>query len=138
LCLYSDIHEIVIIKEHFVPYTCLAMLTDGPLIIDRREGKSLTTRIFSLSGPLTLRNLFEFQTELRSMQPMGLTVIDLSGVPYMDSAGMGLVMNHYVHCQTRCTKLVVCGANSRVMDLFKVTKVDTILPLTATLEEAEN
>jgi anti-anti-sigma factor len=55
----------------------------------------------------------------------------------MDSAGMGLVMNHYVHCQTRGAKLVVCGANTRVMDLFKVTKVDTILPLTATLEEAE-
>ena len=113
------------------------MLTDGPLTIDRKEGNSPTTRIFSLSGPLTLRNLFEFQTELRSMQPTGLTVIDLSGVPYMDSAGMGLVMNHYVHCQTRGAKLVVCGANSRVMDLFKVTKVDTILPLTATLEEAE-
>jgi anti-sigma B factor antagonist len=55
----------------------------------------------------------------------------------MDSAGMGLVMNHYVHCQTRGTKLIVCGANNRVMDLFKVTKVDTILPLKATVEEAE-
>ena len=113
------------------------MLTDGPLTIERKEGKSPTTRIFSLSGPLTLRNLFEFQTELRSTQPEGLTVIDLSGVPYMDSAGMGLVMNQYVHCQTRGTKLIVCGANSRVMDLFKVTKVDSILPITATVEEAE-
>jgi len=55
----------------------------------------------------------------------------------MDSAGMGLVMNHYVRCQTRGTKVVVSGANSRVMDVFKVTKVDTILPLVATLEEAE-
>jgi anti-anti-sigma factor len=113
------------------------MLTDGPLTIERKEGKSTNTRIFSLSGPLTLRNLFEFQTELRTMQPTGLTVIDLAGVPYMDSAGMGLVMNHYVHCQTRGTRVVVCGANSRIMDLFKVTKVDTILPLTATVEEAD-
>jgi len=113
------------------------MLTDGPLTIERKDGKSTTIRIFSLSGPLTLRNLFEFQTELRTMQPTGLTVIDLAGVPYMDSAGMGLVMNHYVHCQTRGTRVVVCGANSRIMDLFKVTKVDTILPLTATVEEAD-
>jgi len=113
------------------------MLTDGPLTIERKDGKSTTTRIFSLSGPLTLRNLFEFQTELRTMQPTGLTVIDLAGVPYMDSAGMGLGMNHYVQCQTRGTRVVVCGANSRIMDLFKVTKVDTILPLTATVEEAD-
>jgi anti-anti-sigma regulatory factor len=50
---------------------------------------------------------------------------------------MGLVMSHYVRCQTRGTRFVVSGANSRVMDLFKVTKVDTILPLASTVEEAE-
>ncbi len=113
------------------------MLNDGPLTIDRKEGKTADTLIFCLSGPLTLRNIFEFQAELRSLPPTPLTVIDLTGVPYMDSAGMGLVMNHYVRCQTRGTKVVVSGANSRVMDVFKVTKVDTILPLVATLEEAE-
>lgn len=113
------------------------MLTDSPLTIDRRDGKNAGTRVFCLSGPLTLRNLFEFQTELRSADPTPLTIIDIAGVPYMDSAGMGLVMNHYVRCTTRGTKLVVTGANSRVMDLFKVTKVDTVLPLVATVDEAE-
>ena len=66
-----------------------------------------------------------------------MTVIDLTDVPYMDSAGMGLVMNHYVRCQTNGAKLIVAGANSRVMDLFKVTKVDTVLPLVGTIEDAE-
>ena len=113
------------------------MLTDGPLTLDRREGKNSDTKIFVLTGPLTLRNLFEFQNELRSTQPPSFTIIDLTGVPYMDSAGMGLIMNHFVRCQTRGAKLIVSGANSRVMDLFKVTKVDKILPLAATVEEAE-
>ena len=66
------------------------MLTDGPLTIDRRDGKNPGTRVFSLTGPLTLRNLFELQTELRGSAPPPLTVIDLTAVPYMDSAGMGL------------------------------------------------
>ncbi|MGA9584168.1 MAG: STAS domain-containing protein [Terracidiphilus sp.] len=113
------------------------MLNDGPLTIDRREGKNPGTRVFCLTGPLTLRNLFELQGELRGELPPPLTVIDLTGVPYMDSAGMGLVMNHYVRCQTKGAKLIVAGANSRVMDLFKVTKVDTVLPLVGTLEDAE-
>jgi anti-sigma B factor antagonist len=113
------------------------MLNDGPLTIDRREGKNPGTRVFCLSGPLTLRNLFELQTELRGSEPPLMTVIDLTAVPYMDSAGMGLVMNHYVWCQTRGVKCVVAGANSRVMDLFKVTKVDTVLPLVGTIEDAE-
>jgi anti-sigma B factor antagonist len=113
------------------------MLNDGPLTIDRKDGKNPGTRVFCLSGPLTLRNLFELQAELRSTAPPPLTILDITDVPYMDSAGMGLVMNHYVRCQTRGAKLVVSGANGRVMDLFKVTKVDTVLPLVATIEAAE-
>ena len=113
------------------------MLNDGPLTIDRRDGKTTGTKVYCLAGPLTLRNLFEFQSELRDSPPQPLTIIDLAGVPYMDSAGMGLVMNQYVRCQTRGAKFVVSGANSRVMDLFKVTKVDSVLPLAKTIEEAE-
>jgi anti-sigma B factor antagonist len=114
------------------------MLNDGPLTIARKEGKNPGTRVFCLSGPLTLRNLFELQTELRGSELPSMTVIDLTDVPYMDSAGMGLVMNSYVRCQTRGAKFVVAGANSRVMDLFRVTKVDSVLPLVGTVEEAEN
>lgn len=113
------------------------MLNDGPLTIERKEGKNPGTQIFALVGPLTLRNLFEFQTELRNATPPPLTVIDLTQVPYMDSAGMGLVMNHYVRCQTRGAKLIVVGANNRVLDLFKVTKVDTVLPMVPTVNDAE-
>jgi anti-sigma B factor antagonist len=113
------------------------MLNDGPLTIARADGKNPGTRVFRLSGPLTLRNLFELQSELRKSDVAPLTVIDLTEVPYMDSAGMGLVMNHYVRCQTKGAKLVVSGANNRVMDLFKVTKVDTVLPLAPTIEAAE-
>ena len=50
---------------------------------------------------------------------------------------MGLVMNHYVHCQNRGSKMIVAAASGRIMDLFKVTKVDTVLPLAATVAEAE-
>jgi len=113
------------------------MLNDGPLTIARADGKKPGTHIIRLSGPLTLRNLFELQGELRSSALPPFTVLDLTEVPYMDSAGMGLVMNHYVRCQTNGAKLVVTGANNRVMDLFKVTKVDTVLPLASTIEAAE-
>jgi anti-sigma B factor antagonist len=132
-----EIYTTVISIDLFILYTCLAMPIDAPLTFDSKAGKNPDTWVFCLSGPLTLRNLFEIQAELRSVPLTRLIVIDLSGVPYMDSAGMGLVMNHYVHCQTRGSKLVVAGANSRVMDLFKITRVDSVLPLTASLEGAE-
>jgi anti-anti-sigma factor len=113
------------------------MLTDAPLSLERLQGSSPNVLIFRLTGPLTLRNLFDIQTELRIAPPPPLTIIDLTAVPYMDSAGMGLLMNHFVHCQTRGAKLIVVGANQRVLDLFKITHVDTVLTVTGTVEEAE-
>lgn len=113
------------------------MLSDEPLEINRKPGRSADTEVFQLTGPVTLRNLFELQSQLRSGATPRLTILDLTDVPYMDSAGMGLVMNQYVHCQTKGLKLVVAGANRRIMDLFEVTKVSNILPLANTVEEAE-
>jgi anti-sigma B factor antagonist len=115
------------------------MAIDGPLFIELLEGKSPGTRIFRLTGPLTLRNLFDFQGRLRSAETSPpITILDLAGVPYMDSAGMGAVINHYVHCQNRGHRLIVSGVSPRVHELFKMTKVDTIIPQAATVDEAES
>ena len=113
------------------------MLHETPLTIDRKQGRTADTCVFSLAGPLILRNIFELQSELRSAKPQRLTVLDLTGVPYMDSAGMGLVMNHYVHCQAKGARMIVAGANSRILDLFKITKIDRVIQLAATIDEAE-
>jgi len=113
------------------------MFTDSPLQFVQQEGKSAGTRIFRLTGPLTLRNLFEFQAALREEPQPQTTMLDLSGVPYMDSAGMGAIINYYVHCQKEGASLVVAGVNGRVMELFKMTRVDTVIPLREALDPAE-
>lgn len=66
-----------------------------------------------------------------------MAIFDLSGVPYMDSAGMGVIANYYVSATRRGQKLVVAGASPRVLELFKLTHVDTVIPLAASVEEAE-
>jgi anti-sigma B factor antagonist len=113
------------------------MMTDAPLSFEFQPGKAPGTRIYRLLGPLTLRNLFEFQAELRAGQPPLVAIFDLSGVPYMDSAGMGALINHFVHCEKNGVEMIVAGASSRVLELFKLTKVDTVIPLAATVEAAE-
>jgi anti-sigma B factor antagonist len=113
------------------------MLRDHPLAIDRQEGAVSGTRIFTLTGPVTLPNLFTLQAELRNGELPSRVILDLSGVPYMDSAGMGAIINYFVHCQNRGVKLIAVGACNRVHELFKMTKVDTVIPCCTTLEEAE-
>ena len=113
------------------------MAHDAPLSIEQHPGKAPGTLIFRLIGPITLRNLFDFQAQLRAGDPPPLTILDFAGVPYMDSAGMGTVINQYVRCQRKGTRLIVAGVSPRVMELFKLTKVDSVISLAATVEDAE-
>jgi anti-sigma B factor antagonist len=113
------------------------MAIDDPLAVERKEGKAPGTLIFQLTGPVTLRNIFDLQSQLRAGDQPRAAILDLSGVPYMDSAGMGAIMNYYTSCQGKKIKLVVAGVSSRVMELFKMTRVDTIMTFAETPDEAE-
>lgn len=113
------------------------MHKDDPLSIERKDGKNAGTQIFRVTGPLTLHNLFTFQGELRDGELPRVSILDLDGVPYMDSAGIGAVINYYTHCENRGARMVVTGVNSRVFELFKLTRVHSVIPMAATVEEAE-
>lgn len=113
------------------------MAIDGPLQIDFEQGKTPGSLIIRLTGPLTLRNIFELQTQFRNMEAVPLTILDLTGVPYMDSAGMGVVVNCHVHCQSRGGKLVATGVSERILALFQMTHVDKVIAMAPTTEAAE-
>jgi len=113
------------------------MNNDVPLIIERQRGKALGTEIFLISGPITLSNIFELQDELRKGQLPLVSILDLSGVPYMDSAGMGAVINYYTHCERLGARMVVAGVSKRVNDLFKLTRVDTVIQMWPSVAEAD-
>jgi anti-sigma B factor antagonist len=111
-------------------------MSNEPLTLEACAGQAQGCRILRLNGPLTLQGVFAFQTALRADPPQSL-VLDLSSVPYMDSAGMGAIINYYVSCPRNGRKLVVAGVNQRVFELFRMTKVDALLTLAATVAEAE-
>jgi len=113
------------------------MALDAPLTFKSTPGKLSGTRILTLEGPLTLRNMFDLQAELRATPEPTLSILDLTQVPYMDSAGMGLIINHFTHCQSRSTRMVAVGVSPRVLELFKLTRVISIVPQAPTIEAAE-
>jgi anti-sigma B factor antagonist len=113
------------------------MLRDHPLTITIQEGSAHSARIITLAGPVTLSNLFVLQDELRNGEPPAAVILDLTGVPYMDSAGIGAIINYFVHLRKRNSKLTVAGINGRVIELFKLTGVDTVIPIVATVDEAQ-
>jgi anti-sigma B factor antagonist len=115
----------------------LRMQKDDPLQVDVRDGSTAGTRIYQITGPITLPNLFTFQDSVRRGDPPQVAILDLTQVPYMDSAGMGSVINYFTHCQRRNVKLVIAGVSPRVSELFKMTGVDTLIPMKDSIEAAE-
>jgi anti-sigma B factor antagonist len=111
-------------------------MENEPLTIESIPTKSPDARIIALQGPVTINTLFDFQQVLRSATSP-ITILEMLGVPYMDSAGMGAIINFYVSCQKHGRKLIVCGLNYRVIELFKLTNVDQLITIVDDLAEAE-
>ena len=93
-------------------------------------------RILKLHGPLTIQTLFDFLHMVRQETTKPI-IIDLSGVEYMDSAGLGCVVSAFTSCQRNGRAFGVTGLTDRVQTLFTVTHVDGLLPCFATLAAAE-
>ena len=106
------------------------------LRIERTPGATSDVSILTLTGPLTMQTLFDFQTAAR--QPdLKSTIIDFSGVPYIDSAGLGIVLSHWAHTQRIGVKFAVVGMSEKVRVLLAMTGVDKLLPSYPTAADAE-
>ncbi|MGE5204670.1 MAG: STAS domain-containing protein [Chlamydiota bacterium] len=93
-------------------------------------------RILCLKGPLTISNLFDFQARVRSNNLSAL-ILDLSGVPYMDSAGIGALVAAYVSYQKNGRSLALVGVGERLHNALKITQVESLFQLFDSLPAAE-
>jgi anti-sigma B factor antagonist len=114
----------------------LAAMRDEPFTYTSEDGTLESTTIMRLAGPLTLTNLFAFQHDLTTTHPQTL-ILDLSGVPYMDSAGLGVLMNYYVSAEKNGRKFALASVSQRVLTLLELTRVNTLLRVFRTVEQAE-
>lgn len=92
-------------------------------------------RLIRLRGPVTMSSMFELQDALR--QGEGNLIIDLSEVPYMDSAGLGTILGAFASCQRTHRQFALVAVSDRVATLLKVAGVDNILPQSPSVEAAE-
>ncbi len=112
------------------------MLPMDQIQIQRTPGSASDVTILTLNGPLTIATLFDFQTAVR--QPdLKSTIIDFSGVPYMDSAGLGIVLSHWAHTQRIGVKFAAVGISERVLVLLEMTGVAKLVPCFSSAAEAE-
>jgi anti-sigma B factor antagonist len=110
-------------------------MPDIPLVVDIVPNESTASRVLRLSGPLTLSNLFEFQSLVRADYSQG-TIIDMTLVPYVDSAGIGSLIGAHVSHQRNGRKFALVGVNDRVLNVLKITHVENVFSIHNSVEEA--
>jgi anti-anti-sigma factor len=63
-------------------------------------------------------------------------LIDLDGLPYMDSTDMGRLIRCHLSVRQAGGRVRICNLSEKVWDLLKLTRLDTVLDLYHTEEEA--
>jgi anti-sigma B factor antagonist len=112
-------------------------MPEQPLHIEDLPGSREGIRILRLSGPpLTLSNLFGFQSKLRADNSRAL-ILDFTDVPLADSAGIGALVGAYVARQKDGRSLGLVGVNQRIHQALEVTRVENFFRFFGTVAEAE-
>jgi anti-sigma B factor antagonist len=92
--------------------------------------------IFSLEGPLNIHAVFKFQEAVRA-DPSPVLIIDCSGVPYIDSAGLGAMVGVVVSGRKSERKIAFAAMTKQAKALVDMTGVQQFLRPYDTVKEAE-
>ena len=105
-------------------------MSSEPFVVEFEE-----RGVLRLRGPLTNDNLPPFQNAMRRDESAVL-FLDLSEVPYIDSAGLGSLVSAYISLNKKGRRVILTGVNSRVLRLFEITKVEQLFLVFPDVETA--
>jgi len=88
-----------------------------------------------LSGKLSLETVSIFLQQTRAIAAEKL-VLDMSGVSFMDSAGVGALVQLFVHRRGQSKKLAVAALTSQGTAVMQVAGLMKLIPTFATIHEA--
>lgn len=95
------------------------------------------TAVFRLTGRMTLgMRLREIEGTITDTAADGIErlILDLSGVEFIDSAGLGALMILYGNMKVRGGQFRLVAPSPRVRDVLTLTHTDAILPIDPTVE----
>jgi len=108
---------------------------DESLVVEKFHGSLDTQRVFRLSGPLTFETLSPLQNALR-VETATSVFLDLTDVPYIDSAGLGSLVSACVSCSKTGRQLVLSGEQQRVRRVFHITGVERLFLIFDNIQDA--
>ena len=110
-----------------------------PITLDLEKDASSTeaTTIYRAKGKLSLETVNGFVQQLRPDASSKL-VLDLSGVSFLDSAGVGALVSLFVGRRNQGRVLALAQLAPQAKAVVTVAGLHNMLPIYATVEEATN
>jgi anti-anti-sigma factor len=95
-------------------------------------------QIVSLTGDVDLGSARDFEQAIDAVSAdgRGPVVFDLSGVPFMDSIGLRLLIRARRRLEREERRLVIVAGQRPVRSVFELTRTDRQLDIVDTLDEA--
>lgn len=91
--------------------------------------------LLKVNGWLTIKNKATFENAIDEIHGSD-AILEMSGLQYMDSAGLGSLLKAYVAAQKYGGRLVLAGLVPRVRDLLQLTKIEPLFQIYPGVEEA--
>lgn len=97
-----------------------------------------TCVVLAVTGELDVATAPQLRQEAVRLSAAGRNhlVVDLSGVDFLDSTGLGVIVGVVKRVRTHGGELAVAGAEDHVMKVFEITRISDVVPMFAAADEA--
>ncbi len=93
--------------------------------------------VVAVTGDVDFRDAVEFRTYLTDVVAVGLpVVVDLTDVTFMDSTGLGVLIQAHKRLTERGAVLVLVCPDNALRRLLRITALDRVFTIAPTLPQA--
>ncbi|MFN8049921.1 MAG: STAS domain-containing protein [Acidimicrobiales bacterium] len=107
-------------------------------MVDVEVVKEAAATICRPIGELDAFSVQDFRDHLSALAGESAVIIDLSGVPFMDSAGLGALIGGIRKIREASGEVVVVCDRAAVLRLLHTTRFDRMVTVVALLEQAHS
>ncbi len=119
---------------HVLNYSpCLMQPTH--LDLEKQAGSNGSPIVMRLNGKLCLETVHNFIQTLRP-EPAAHLILDLAGVSFLDSAGVGALAQLFVHRRNQGQSFALTGLTKQSGAVLQVAGLSKLLPIHSSVEEA--
>ena len=105
------------------------------LLTETREGQTI---LLLKEDRLDAHNSGELRSKILGLLDAGEQhmIVDLAGVSFIDSSGLGALLSGYKNANLRSASFVLAGLQPRVQSMFELTRLHRVFEIFPTVEDA--